>query len=607
MFLFNWTLSFGQRKLVDSLQHHLNHKSLSVPEKFKVYNMLVELYRTNEQYSLAEQYILNQLELATVKQNYTQEVMARVQQGIIRINKSEYDKVQPCIDAADIAAQKTNDKIARLYADYLHIYYFNTMGEYEKAIMLTQKILPEAESLSTETLLSAKLNYILYGIYSELNDEQNATKYALRSIELAKKSGNKNILSSAYSALAVCYSYRYEKSRDLKDLKLVIETCKMAIDLFYKFPGRVSDYAHSMALLNLANYYLSYPVITAEIQKKIKSSAEEVLKITQQMINSQNVQAGAWGILSNLAMRNNDTYLAEQYLLKAESIALTQKPVYYHILINIVSDLAGLYSRQQNYAKAYNYQAKVTEYSNLLYSQSQAETTKKLEAQYQSIQKEQELKNLTEKAGSLKREKYLYISLGIFGLIGTFFMFRSYHFKLRYSIEREKKLNTEKHDAELQVKLEKEEQARLKAEQDLLTLQQQKLQDEVLASHLHLQHKNEVLQQLKVKLNDDKSLNINQIIREENLLDNDFEKAKFQIQKVHPNFFKNLSLKSNPNLTSLDLKYCAYLYLGMDTKQIANILNVEPKSVRMTKYRLKKKFGLNEDTDLDMFIKSILS
>lgn len=56
---------------------------------------------------------------------------------------------------------------------------------------------------------------------------------------------------------------------------------------------------------------------------------------------------------------------------------------------------------------------------------------------------------------------------------------------------------------EMQLKLEKEEQARLKAEQELLALQQQKLQDEVLANQLHLQHKNEVLHNLKVKLSKD--------------------------------------------------------------------------------------------------------
>ncbi|WP_287443488.1 LuxR C-terminal-related transcriptional regulator [Algoriella sp.] len=45
----------------------------------------------------------------------------------------------------------------------------------------------------------------------------------------------------------------------------------------------------------------------------------------------------------------------------------------------------------------------------------------------------------------------------------------------------------------------------------------------------------------------------------------------------------------------------------MDTKQIATILNVEPKSVRMTKYRLKQKFGLTKDDELNTFFHQIIS
>ncbi|WP_139258817.1 helix-turn-helix transcriptional regulator [Chryseobacterium oranimense] len=179
------------------------------------------------------------------------------------------------------------------------------------------------------------------------------------------------------------------------------------------------------------------------------------------------------------------------------------------------------------------------------------------------------------------------------------------YFNLKYSLAREKQLTAEKNEAALQIKYEKEEQARLKAEQELLTLQQQKLQNEVMANQLHLQHKNDVLLQLKEKLSNQESVNIQQIIREETLTDNDFEKAKFHIQEMHPEFFNNLNKQAKQKLTTLDLKYCAYLYLGMDTKMIANLLNVEPKSVRMTKYRLKQKFDLNAETDLVNYIKEI--
>ncbi|MDN3694638.1 hypothetical protein QWZ06_21380 [Chryseobacterium tructae] len=602
---FTCILCPAQNAFIDGLKNQLLGNS-SAEEKFKIYNELTEYYRVSDQYPTAEKYIQEQLNLAKSEHHYTEEVKALVQSGIIKLNQSQYDKVPKLIDAANTIAQKANDKTALLYAAYLNIYYNNTLGEAENTIKLIQKTLPQVEKLPSEVLLNAKLNYLLYGIHSEWNDAKNATLYAQKAVELAQKSGNKNMLSSAYSAMAVCYYFPYEKTGDSKDLKQVIEMCKKAVALYHQFPGQVSAHAHAMALLNLANYNLSYPVITPEIRKEIQDNTHEILTLTQHTTLNQGIQAGALGILSNLATRDQNDALSEQYLLKAEQISLTQKPVYYHVMINIVSDLAKLYEKRKNYQKAYEYQTKVTEYNNVLYNEGQAETAKRLEAQFQSQKKESELKTLTEKTASLKKEKFLYIGLGIIGLIGAFFMFRSYHYKLRYSIAQEKKLNTEKHKAEMLIKLKEEEQARLKAEQELLTLQQQKLQSEVLASQLHIQHKNEVLQQLQTQLSDT-DINISHVVKEQNRVDNDFEKIRFTIQELHPDFFKNINEKAKQKLTPLDLKYCAYIYLGMDTKQIANLLNVEPKSVRMTKYRLKKKFGLDENMALDTFFQGVFS
>ncbi len=131
-----------------------------------------------------------------------------------------------------------------------------------------------------------------------------------------------------------------------------------------------------MALLNLANYNLSYPVITPEIRKEIQENTAEILTLTQHTTLNQGIQAGALGILSNLASRDKNDALSEQYLLKAEQILLTQKPVYYHVMINVVQDLAQLYAKQNNYRKAFEYQSKVTDYSNKLFDEGQAETAK---------------------------------------------------------------------------------------------------------------------------------------------------------------------------------------------------------------------------------------
>jgi DNA-binding CsgD family transcriptional regulator len=43
----------------------------------------------------------------------------------------------------------------------------------------------------------------------------------------------------------------------------------------------------------------------------------------------------------------------------------------------------------------------------------------------------------------------------------------------------------------------------------------------------------------------------------------------------------------------------------MDNLQIANTLKADPNTVRKTKYRLKQKFGLTKENDLQDFIQSI--
>lgn len=85
------------------------------------------------------------------------------------------------------------------------------------------------------------------------------------------------------------------------------------------------------------------------------------------------------------------------------------------------------------------------------------------------------------------------------------------------------------------------------------------------------------------------------------LVQSDFEDIKTHIQELHPDFFNQLNKNALQKLTPLDLKYCTYIYLKMNTKQIAQALDVEPQSVRMFKYRLKQKFGLGKEVDLEDF------
>lgn len=79
---------------------------------------------------------------------------------------------------------------------------------------------------------------------------------------------------------------------------------------------------------------------------------------------------------------------------------------------------------------------------------------------------------------------------------------------------------------------------------------------------------------------------------------------KQNFDRLEEHFFSTLS-ERYPDLTSSDLKFCALLRLNMSTKEIADALNLSTRGVESARYRLRKKFKLNQGDSLTAFIHSI--
>lgn len=85
--------------------------------------------------------------------------------------------------------------------------------------------------------------------------------------------------------------------------------------------------------------------------------------------------------------------------------------------------------------------------------------------------------------------------------------------------------------------------------------------------------------------------------------DQSWSEFKDVFESLDSEFFSKLT-ERNPKLTTLDLKHCAYIKMNIDNYELARILNVEMKSLQMTRYRLKKKLNLTQDDNLREFILS---
>jgi len=83
--------------------------------------------------------------------------------------------------------------------------------------------------------------------------------------------------------------------------------------------------------------------------------------------------------------------------------------------------------------------------------------------------------------------------------------------------------------------------------------------------------------------------------------ENDWDKFRFKLETTYPDFFHRLQ-QLNPALTNTDIRHCAYIKIGLNTKEIGSLLSIHPDSVQKSRVRLKKKLGLSTETDMKAYI-----
>ena len=70
---------------------------------------------------------------------------------------------------------------------------------------------------------------------------------------------------------------------------------------------------------------------------------------------------------------------------------------------------------------------------------------------------------------------------------------------------------------------------------------------------------------------------------------------------VHTGFLQKLQ-KDYPGVTPQELKLSAYLRMNLSTKEIANLMQITPRSVEVARYRLRKKLALDTEANLASFM-----
>lgn len=520
---------------------------------------------------------------------------------------------------------------AQAYAYYTQAFYYNFLDIKQLAIEHALLSLEIAQKIHLQAI-EPKIYYILYGAYASFDSKEQAQKYAQKTIEKSIATHNYNLLANAYSGMATVMGYYYQNQpKAYRDSILFYLNQSAAI--YKKHTHKVSANTYGITAINIADFYHRNASLPKDkridsIQKYVNIAFEVTRSLDS---NNAQIQVNGKGLLAELAFAEGDIFKAEKLLTEAFLVVKQQKVIDYYTLISITETLSQLYQYQGNMQKALQLKNNKEEYSKQLYNQNQLHTALRLEAEFENKQIKQEIQNITQLAETRKKFNYLSVGISLLLIILLFLLIVNHKNKNKLQSERALRLEKEKQQAqaqtllkekerrllslqkiqlqrqvEMQSRLEKEEQARLKAEQELLRIKNEQMQKEALANSLQIERKNKILAEIKDKISKENAVSdIGKIIKNEKYIDHNLEQHLKDFQDIHPEFFAKINQIANQKLTPLDLKYCAYLYLGLSAKEISQMFNVAPKSIRMTKYRIKQKLQLDKDEILEEFLQKL--
>ena len=610
----------AQSILIDSLKEILAKKEISVETRIMTTTQLARITGARD---LKAAIGMNQQALVMSNGLKDKQYKAIIYGHLVQ-QYALNDNLQLAEKAADSAiwyADRTNNNTAKGFSRFRKGWLQMIADQPDSATNYLLQALRYLEGQKAYTWENG-ICYYLAGIYSDWKDTDKQLKYARLCLEKGLLSQKPDEICMGYQSLGSYFTtaYRVQKNKSLLDS--VLHYNQLALSTGQEQRQRfINPSTLSLVALNTANTY-------REFYTDKKDSAIKYIYIALSLNNEtgqQEIVANCYGMLSEYALNDGKYDEAEKLLHMALAVLESLPSGSSLTKARIMLALANVAEKRGNSAQSLLYYKQYIDYYKAVFDAEQQATAKKLEAQYESEKKEKELALLQQRANFNKQLNFFYISLAAAALLALIFFFRAYHFRLRASLQKQELLTQQHAEAnlqsllnetkskqlELQLQLQAEATARLEAEQLLLQERQDRLQNELLAGALQVEEKNELLQALQKKITTHNSADpvlrqMDRIITDSRKMDEEFESSKSDFADIHPEFVTRLQEKAQESLTRLDLKYCAYIRMGLSNKEIANRLAVEAKSIRMARYRLKQKLNLQKDDSLDLFINTLV-
>lgn len=500
--------------------------------------------------------------------------------------KTDPSKAIYYANVAATEAQKLNDKSRLAMAQATLGEAYMNQGDFDMGFEAVMNALENCPS--GDTSLSAYIYVRLAGCYTKLRDFDQAFNYVDKAIAIYKKTNDLKNLAGCYNTRGLIYIL-------LPDNAKAEENFRAALAINRRLGAKKLVATN---LNNLCLYETDRP--------------EEKIALLHEAIAINDSLGAVWSLSENYNNLGTHYFYAGAY---PEALAALDTALEYARKINakeLISDnyryASWVYAAQKNYAKAYENLLNLYTTEQELLAKDEMRQIELNIVRKRLATKEQEM-TMQEQAFQIRNLRLrnliaILVTIAVLLLL-AYVVIHSRQQKKIQALEAAKLVNRqEKELIALQLR-EAENEAR--ATQQELDYNRQEL------THFafFVRSRNDMLTHIQTMIKEGYKLagpeigahlrSINAYISQFNARNTETE---LLIDKVNAAFIDKLS-QIHPDLSKNEQRLASLLRIGLSTKEIASVIDSNPKTVSMARYRLRKRLNLETDESLTEYMKSI--
>lgn len=466
------------------------------------------------------------------------------------------------------------------------------LGMWNKAMDYYMKALSIAENLGMEANKAMLYNNIA-NVYIKRKELDRAEEFLQKSLSINRVLQIKEELFVNYNNLGHIYFERkdYDKSLDY------------ALQALQQLDSMNDAYYYYFEQTNIAELYIckkDYRLAVSYLRNAMIH--QEKFGFNSDLVQTYLVLGTAF---NEMGGKVDSVYF---YLEKALELSRTLGNRYEESAI--LKRLAGHYKEDGYVGKAYNALLRSVQINDSIQeidnSKKMADMEKIYNADHKVREKELLIKDITLKKMSADRLWITMASVAVLLVLVILFLINRVRSKVKEK-ETQRLLAEQRkaiYEQEKELQLKKEQELNFKIDQRNRELTTYTLY--MVKINEFIADVGEELKQLLLELNPrDKEhkqhlrLILNKL-QQHNSTSN-WEEFRYYFEQVHPSFYENLE-KLHPDLTIKEKRLCAFLRLGLSSKDISAITFKEVRSVESARNRLRKKIDIPADENLTDFL-----